>query len=373
VKKQTCRHTILHLIETKGPGGAEKVLIALADSMNQKRFRSVVCLRDTGWLYEKLLERGIKSFILKDTGLLFDVGYVGKLMRICKQEKVTLIHAHEFLMNFYGSLVGILSRIPVVTTVHGRYYYWEKARRRMAMRFSAKHSQMVTVSQELSGFLEEKVGIPVERLRTIYNGISVGIYSHKKDNISKMTLPGISSKTKIVGTVGNLYPVKGQIHLLRAIPLILQECPDVIFLFAGRGQLEETLKSEAVDLGIWDYVRFLGFVSDVPALLNILDVFTLPSLDECFPLSVLEAMAHAVPPVVTDVGGNREIIKEGETGYIVPPANPKALAGSIIRLLKDKELAKSMGEQAFEEVQKNFSLETMLSQYEGLYNSLISH
>lgn len=363
---------ILHIIETTGPGGAENVLINLATKLDNNRFCSIVCLKGYGWLKDQLEEQRVETFVIKEKGA-FDFNFLLKLWLLVRREKISLIHAHEFLMNFYSSIVGTMSSLPVVTTVHGRYYYWEKARRRMAMRFSAKHSQMVTVSRELSGFLEEKVGIPSRSLRTIYNGISVGIYSHKRDNISKMTLPGMSSKTKIVGTVGNLYPVKGQIHLLRAIPLILQECPDVIFLFAGRGQLEETLKSEAADLGIRDHVRFLGFVSDVPGLLNVLDVFTLPSLVECFPLSVLEAMAHAVPPVVTDVGGNREIIKEGETGYIVPPANPKALAENIIRLLKDKELAKSMGERASEEVQRKFSLETMLSQYEGLYNSLISH
>ena len=370
MKMNTASHTILHLIETKGPGGAEKVFIALAEGMNRGRFRSIACLRAPGWLHDQLEQRGVSTFLFSDKGM-FDPGFVRNLMKICKNENVTVIHSHEFLMNFYGALVGFLNRIPVVTTVHGRYYYWEKARRRMAMRFAAKHSQMVTVSQELTGFLVDKVGIPGDGLKTIYNGIDLEKYSQNDTTDSRLTIPDLNEQAQVVGTVGNLYPVKGQTYLLQSIPLILKKCPDTMFVFAGRGELEETLKKEAAELGVEAHVRFLGFVADVPALLNKLDVFTLPSLAECFPLSVLEAMAHGVPPVVTDVGGNREIIEDGVSGYVVPAADHEALAEKIICLLQDKELVRSIGEHACGTIQARFSMETMLSNYAQLYDKLI--
>lgn len=360
--------TVLHLIETDGPGGAEKVFLSLTKGMN-RGYRSVACLRAKGWLYDQLEQQGIPTYLVSDKGM-FDPGFIRSLMKICKKEKVTLIQCHEFLMNFYGSLIGLLCRIPVVTTVHGRYYYWEKARRRMAMRFAASHSQMVTVSQELTKFLVDKVGIPIENLKTIYNGIDLQQYRNSDAVGSRLALPGVSDQVQVVGTVGNLYPVKGQTYLLQAMPLILKECPNTMFVFAGRGELEKVLKKEALDLGIEKYVRFLGFVADVPKFLNTLDVFTLPSLAEVFPLSVLEAMAHGLPLVVTNVGGNREIIEDGVSGYIVQAADHEALADKIVCLLKDKKLAQEIGERARETVQAKFSLEAMLSSYDQLYDSL---
>ena len=221
---------------------------------------------------------------------------------------------------------------------------------------------------DLASFHKDKV----DSLKTIYNGIDLKKYSQKDRTDFRLTIFDLNEQqAQVVGTVGNLYPVKGQTHLLQSIPLILKECPDTMFVFAGRGELEKTLKKEAAELGIEAHVRFLGFVADVPALLNKLDVFTLPSLAECFPLSVLEAMSHGVPPVVTDVGGNREIIDDGVSGYIVPAADHEALAEKIICLLQDKELARSIGEQACRTIQARFSMETMLSNYEHLYDRLI--
>lgn len=361
--------TILHLIETRGPGGAENVFLALANGINKNRYRSIACLRATGWVHEQLTKQGISTYLISDRGML-DPGFVGALVRLCRRENVALIQCHEFLMNFYGSVAGFLCRIPVVTTVHGRYYYWEKARRRWAMRFAARRSQMITVSEELRGFLVQKVGIPDERLKTIYNGIDLGKHCRAVSRGPGPAGLGPDAQPQVVGTVGNLYPVKGQAYLLQAIPSILKEFPHAIFAFAGRGDLEETLKRQAVDFGIEAHVRFLGFVEDVPALLDTFDVFVLPSLAEVFPLSVLEAMAHGVPPVVTDVGGNREIMEDGVSGYIVPPADPSALAEKIALLLRNRELARGMAEKAHETVRNRFSLEAMLSGYERLYDSL---
>jgi glycosyltransferase involved in cell wall biosynthesis len=362
---------VLHTIETTGPGGAENVLISLATGLDRMKFQSFVCLRNEGWLKDELDRRGVKTFIIEEKGS-FDVGFLLKILLLVVREKISLIHAHEFGMSVYGSIVGSLARRRVVTTIHGRNYYWKKMRRRLAMRIASRLSQMVTVSMEQQYFLQEKTGIRPKMLKTIYNGIDISEYARNNNTASKKLELGINGGTKVVGTVGNLYPVKGQTYLLKAIPSILEDCPDVIFLFIGRGDQEQVLRHEVIDLGINEHVCFLGFRSDVPALLDLMDVFTLPSLEECLPLSVLEAMAKSVPPVVTDVGGNREIIKDGKTGFIVPPANPEALAEKIILLLKCKELAEGFGARASSEVKMKFSREAMLSCYESLYNTLLS-
>jgi glycosyltransferase involved in cell wall biosynthesis len=362
---------ILHLIETSGPGGAENVLINLSAGLDSIRFRSIVCLRKDGWLKDELERRHICTYVKKEKGFI-DIGFIIKLLRLIIRERISLIHSHEFLMGFYGALLGKLAKIPVITTFHGKDYYWEKARRRLAMRFIANNCQLVTVSNEMRQFLSEKVGISVDLLKTINNGIDLKIYS-ERDNpaVIKKTI-GIDKDTKVVGTVGSLYPVKGQTYLLRAVPLILNENPDVMFLFIGRGEQEKELRQEALNLNVSSRVRFLGFRSDVPALLDVVDVFVLPSLSECLPLSVLEAMAKKIPAVVTDVGGNREIIDDRVTGFIVPPANVDALADRISILLNNERMAEAIGRRASETVRQKFSLETMLLKYESMYDTILS-
>jgi glycosyltransferase involved in cell wall biosynthesis len=345
-------------------------LISLATGLDTKKFQSFVCLRKKGWLKDELERRGVKTFIIDEKGS-FDVRFLLRVLFLVVREKISLIHAHEFGMSVYGTIVGNLARCPVVTTVHGRNYYWEKRRRRLAMRVVSRLSQMVTVSMEQRNFLQKMTGIRPERLKTIYNGIDTREYTRQYNTAPKELELGINGETKLVGTVGNLYPVKGQTHLLKAIPSILEDYPDVIFVLIGRGQQEQVLRREVMDLGIAEHVCFLGFRSDVPDLLDLMDVFTLPSLEECLPLSVLEAMAKSVPPVVTDVGGNREIIKNGKTGFIVPPANPQALSEKITLLLKNKDLAESIGARASSEMRKKFSREVMLSNYEALYDFLL--
>lgn len=360
---------VLHLIGTSGPGGAENVLINLASGLKKRGHQSVAVLRKRGWLYDELVKNEIETVVLHEEGT-FDFTFLFKLLALIKKKKISHIHAHEFLMSLYGTAGGLLAARPVITTFHGKNYYWEKARRRIIMRWVSRFSSMVAVSNDLRAFLGEKVGIRVQRVQTIYNGVDVNKYKKVTSSADEKHNLRLRENDTVVGTVGNLYVVKGQTYLLKAIPIVLRRRPNTVFLFAGRGDQEGALKSEAKSLGIEDNVRFLGFRSDVPRLLGAMDIFILPSLSECLPLSVLEAMIMGVPSIVTDVGGNREIIDDAQTGYIVPPANPEALSEKILLLLNDRERAKRMGEKAREAIAAHFSLPAMIDKYETLYRSL---
>lgn len=361
--------TILHLIETSDLGGAENVMINLATNFEKRGFHSIVCLRNEGMLYNEVVERGVEAYVIEEKGF-FDFTFLIKLVMVVRKKKVSLIHAHEFLMNIYGTLAGMMSGTPVVTTLHGKLYYVDKWRRRLALRFVSLLSQLTCVSEDLRCYVSKELKIPNNRIKTIYNGIDTKV--RKKDNYALIRSElGIKDSYMIVGTVANLDAIKGHTYLLRAIPSVIQEFPHVVFLFIGKGDQEEKLREEARTLGISEYVRFLGFRSDVPEFLNSLDVFVLPSLSECLPLSVLEAMSFCVPVVVTDVGGNREIIDDGVTGYIVPPADSKALADNISLLLRDRKIAQTVGSRGSEVIDRKFSLQAMLAQYESLYHSLL--
>ena len=145
--------------------------------------------------------------------------------------------------------------------------------------------------------------------------------------------------------VGNLYPVKGHRYLLDAAPRILARCPSTVFVFAGRGDCEADLREQARHLGIATRVRFLGLRRDVPALLSTGDVFVQPSLSEGLSIAILEAMAAAKPVVTTRVGGNPELVADGETGLLVEPKDAGALAAAVIRVLTDAAEARRLGGQ----------------------------
>jgi glycosyltransferase involved in cell wall biosynthesis len=166
--------------------------------------------------------------------------------------------------------------------------------------------------------------------------------------------------------------VKGQTFLLKAIALVVRESRNVIFLIAGRGEEEVRLRKEAAELGISEYVLFLGYRSDVPELLDIMDVFVLPSLSECLPLCLLEAMAAGVPIISSDVGGIPEIIVDGENGYLVKPGQPSLIAEKILLLLESEEKRRRIGRLGLEVVRKRFSMGKMIRRYEELYLEAMS-
>jgi glycosyltransferase involved in cell wall biosynthesis/predicted ATP-grasp superfamily ATP-dependent carboligase len=359
--------TVLHLIECSGPGGAETILMNLVARLDQKKYRSVICLLEDGWLNARLRERGFDTVIIPQRQGLHP-SWIYKCIELIRQRQISLLHAHEFTMNTYGSIVSKLTGVPIITTLHGKMYYWEKWRRRLACRFAARQSKMVAVSEDTKNFLITRVGVKKEHLTTIRNGIDINTYFHKQAAEKARNGANDGKRGPVIGTVGNLYPVKGQTYLLKALPMVIKSFPDVTCFIAGEGELLDQLKAEAAELGIEEKVKFLGFRDDIPELLQELDVFVLPSLSEGLPLSALEAMAAGKPVVATDVGGTHEAVIDDHTGFLVPAADPKALSEKILCLLRNPELAKRFGEAGKKRVKQFFSQETMIKRYEELYD-----
>lgn len=361
--------TILHLIETSGPGGAEKMLMSLVENLNQKAYRSVICLLKDGWLNTQLRQRGIETVLIPQSRGL-DPGWLYKCVRLIRQKEVDLVHAHEFNMNVYGCMAAWFSLVPSIATVHGKGYYIDRWRRKMAYRAVANHSfRMVAVSENVRQFLIEQVGAKPDKLTTIYNGIDRKRFLRSEDGVQLRRELGIPETTPVIGAIGNLYPVKGHTYLVKAAAHVVERFPEAVFLFAGRGVLLTQLQHEVDQLGLTNSVKFLGFREDIPALLQALDIFVLPSLSEGLPLSLLEAMASSKPAVATNVGGTPEVLVNEETGYLVPPMDHESLASRLLALLSDKAMAKRMGANGRNRVCEKFLLETMVSAYEALYEA----
>ena len=359
---------VLHLGESSETGGAENVLISIVENLDKSRYRSSVCLLHDGWLKTQLDKRQIETVVIPQPHFI-DLPWIFRVHHLLKARCIHVMHSHEFATNVHASLVSRVTGIPVIATAHGKNYYGDRLRRRMAYRFVARQSCMVAVSDDLKRFLTQRIAIPPASIRVVHNGIDMRRYAVNGSNHAIRKELGIGASQPVIGTVGNLFEVKGQIYLLRACKALVGAIPDLVLLVAGEGDQSGPLEQEVRDLGITGNVKFLGFREDVPSLLQAIDVFALPSLSEGLPLSLLEALALQKPVVATNVGGIPEIVEDGVTGFLVPPRNPEALAEKILLFLRHPDIAADFGRSGRRRVQEAFSLEQMIQEYQSLYEN----
>jgi glycosyltransferase involved in cell wall biosynthesis len=166
--------------------------------------------------------------------------------------------------------------------------------------------------------------------------------------------------------------VKGHIHLIKALPQILRACPKTLLLLVGRGELEQGLKAEVAKLNLDAHVRFLGYRNDVSALLALVDVFVLPSLSEGLSMALLEAMAARKPVVATRVGGNSEVVLDGDTGFLIDAESPQSISDKVVQVIRDKVGAEHMGDRGRRRVHDKFSFRAMVDKYQEFYEQAIS-
>jgi glycosyltransferase involved in cell wall biosynthesis len=233
-------------------------------------------------------------------------------------------------------------------------------------------TRIVTVTKIVADDLVLHQGVNRSKIVTIYNGVDLERFSEispqKKMGI-RSTL-GIDSKKKVVGMVAQLTDWKGIPYFLKAIPLILKECRDVMFVIVGDGKERKNLETMAQALGISSYVVFTGFRRDIPEMMSVMDVLVLSSLREGLPNVLIEAMAMRKPVVATNVGGVPELVIDNETGFLIPPRNPDALAKAILNFLVSRAKARKFGEKGRIYAEQKFSLTQMVKNYENLYSQI---
>jgi len=359
---------VLHLIETGGPGGAERVLTSLTLALGAAgEFHSTVGLLKDGWVAQELRRHGQTPVLFRLRRPL-DPALLWALVRHLRRARVDLVHAHEFTMNVYGGVAAALAGVPAVGTVHGRGYYAEAGRRIAALKLATRLGLVpVAVSSDIRQFLADTLGLA--GLRLIPNGIDVERPA-SGDRARARAALALPPAIPVIGAIGNLYPVKGHTILLRAVAHLPVPAHLVI---AGRGEEEAALRREAAALGLGDRLHLLGFRDDVPDLLAAFDIYALPSFSEGQSLALIEAMAAGRPIVATAVGGNPELLGAGEpTGLLVPPGEPAALAAALARLLAEPAAAERLGAAARARARAEFSLAVMLGRYRALYQERLA-
>jgi len=361
--------TILHTIDTTGPGGAETVFIELATQLPRDKYRAVVVIRGKGWVYEELCRRGVEPILLDAKGS-FNWRYLLKLREIIKHENVDIIQSHLLGSNVYCAIAGWLTRRPVVATFHGAVDIGTQERF-MAIKFGAINlgaSAVVAVSDSLRQDLVNRTPLAPARLKVIYNGIPCATFSRAKENTLRMRF-GWGPDEVVVGSLGNIRPAKAYDILLQAAALLKTEQLPFRFVIAGQGKggLMESLMKLRSELGLEEVVQFLGFDDDPAAFLANLDIFLLTSISEGFSIATIQAMASGLPVVVTRSGGPQEIVTHGENGWIVDAGSPKAISDGLIHLLTHPQLRQQLAQKGKAHATARFDLSAMLRAYQYLY------
>ena len=359
---------IAHLIESDGPGGAERMVAQLASEFAARGSPGVVFLpeRGEGWLERELLAAGvtIERFRLeRPLSPLFARNLADAFLR----HRISFVHSHEFTMAVYGAWAARKAGVPHAITMHGGRYYAGRLQRRVAMRLAVAISgSVVAVSAELAQSLSRDLLVARNRITVIPNGVPEPALPRETLR-DELALPG---SARLLLAVGNLYPVKGHRHLVAAVALLAERHPDLHVAIAGRGENETRLRAQALELGIADRVHLLGFRSDGPKLLAGADIFVMPSLAEGLPLALLEAMFAGRPIIASDVGEIATALG-ADGGILVPPANEAALATAIDRLLIDPQHGRALGMQAARRASLEYSLARSVDRYAAVYAGLL--
>jgi glycosyltransferase involved in cell wall biosynthesis len=368
------KYTILHTIETGGPGGAETILLDLASHLDARRFRSVALLPGSGWLHEQLQQAGVPTFLARSEAW-YDLHLVRAMARLARREKVDLIHSHLPDQNFYSSLVGRLTGRRVVATYHSPPQLSRAEGFKGTLKLATVKrvaSAVVVCSDYLQKALEE-AGFSSHKIVRIYNGIEADRFAVLSPGSLRAEL-GCSNGTRLVGMVANVRESKGYEYFIRAARLVADSMPQVRFVAIGEVDISigSRLSSLQRELGLDNQLSFLGFRRNVARLLGDLDVFVLSSVSEGFSLATAEAMAAGRPVVVTRSGGPEEVIEDGVTGFLVPRQDPHSLAAKICEVLRNPTLAATLGQSAKAAVEAKFGLAKMVQEYTHVYETVLS-
>lgn len=368
---------VLEMIDQTFLGGGQINLLALARALDPERFDVEVCSKPGGPLVDELGKHGIRHWGAPFRKTLRP-DLVQGLMSLIRGGHFDIVHTHGGVAGLYGRWAARRSGVPVILhTLHGIHYlhYRNPLLRALYVvleRLFSRFTQAIIFVSDADRRRGRKHRLALaDRMTVIKNGIDTEAFvkiADKEDSTAAFREEfGIAVSQPVVGTVARLHRQKGIPVLLKAARRVLRSFPQAKVLVVGGGPLENRLLALRRRWGLEDEVLFTGERLDVPRLMARFDVFVLPSLWEGLPYSLIEAAALSKPVVATSVDGIEELVKDGQTGLLVPPKNPEALARAVVRLLEDKRVAAELGERLHRDVVPRFTLTRMVVQTQSLY------
>ncbi|MET1030852.1 glycosyltransferase [Domibacillus tundrae] len=367
---------ILFLITGLNTGGAEMQVYQVIKALREKQSTChpvVVSLLPLGPVGHTLQQDGITVYSLDMKRGRPSVAAIAKLNRIVKNENIQLIHSHLYHANLLGRLMKLFHpNIKLVNTIHNINIGGRNRERLLQMTNGLTDSLTIISETAREHFVNVGAARP-EKLLFLPNGVNTKLYQGTpgaREAIRSQL--NIADSTFTWLAVGRFDEQKNYPNLLHSFRRMLQKKPDNELLLVGVGPLLEEMKEMAVDLGISKRVHFLGYRSDIPDVMSASDAYVMSSDWEGMPLVLQEASSVGLPIVCTNVGGNKEVVVTGKTGFIVQPRSHDALAEGMLCLLQmDEESRKQMGQAGQKYMQTMFELDRVAERWDALYKQVL--
>lgn len=362
---------ILHITHSLNIGGLERVVVDLAKGFKKNgHFVSICCLDGKEPLGEEAEKAGVKVFSLnKKSGIRWGLPF--RIARMIKEEGINVVHTHNEAGLIYGAAAAILAKVPnIVHTEHGKEpNYYNKRILQLAERFLLKKvKHVVVVSVDLKNKMASSTKINKDKILVIPNGIDIKSFQCPELGEIKRKELGISSDNFVIGNIARMVPLKNHKFLIAIFKELLKDFPKLKLVLVGDGLLKRELEIYSEANGLSNSVMFLGERKDIAELLSAFDLFILPSLTEGVSITLLEAMASGIPIVASKVGGNPEIIENERTGLLIPLSENIRWIETIKSLIKNENRRRDISKRAKNFVTEQFSIETMVENYEEIYN-----
>lgn len=351
--------------------GAERIILYLFNKLPKDEFDiDLVCLRDLAPYAEVLYEQGgpnVKIIGMKNN---FDIISLYKLYNYFKISKPDIVHFHSYRAAIWGLPISKIARVPIsIYSVHNK---WGGKFHHLFERWSSNFSDaIIPFSCAVKKYLIEEIKINKKYItETIYIGIDIDKYKRPDEReLAKLKRElNLNRNSKVIGFVGALEKQKGLPYLFLAIQeLTKKNNLNIKCLLIGDGAEKDNLLTLVKELNIKSNVIFLGQRYDVPKLLNLMDIFILPSLWEGLPQVVLEAMAARCPVIATKVNGTPEIITNQVDGVLIPPKSVKTLMNSILKVLNDDDFRNNLIHNGYLRVSSSFSAKSMIDNFYSFY------
>ena len=363
------RDHVVHVIGSLQIGGAEKMLVNFIKAADQDRFRyTILCLSSRGEMADEVLGAGVNLEVRKVRFRTF-FRDIGNLAHWFRTQRVRVIHSHMFYASLCSRIAGLRAGVPVlVTTEHGKEPWKKWWQIKLDNFLSRKTYYHIAVSVDVRNIRIRRDGVSPDRITVIPNGVPIP----QKTNESRVRKGlraefGFEDDTFVIGTVGRVIGAKDYPLLLEALVLVRKSIPHSHWLQVGDGPDREKIMGLAEKLGLSSSVTFAGRRSDVGDLLEAMDVWVMSSAREGLPVALLEAMAAGKPIVATDVGGIPDAVDNDISALLVPAGDAEALAGCIVKIREDVQLAGKLASAARERAMRKFGIEAVTRKIENIY------
>lgn len=366
---------ILLLSTSMGMGGADKLLLTAAQTMRSRGNEVIiVSLTALGPMGLQAQGLGIPTESLNMGRGVPDPRGLVRLVRLVREWRPDVVHSHMVHANLMARVLRLLVRIPVmISTIHNIY---EGGRARMTgYRLTNSLVDHITIVSEAAAdrFVKEGI-VPRDLLSVVPNGVDVDLFESVPASTRDALRASLGVQQKFVWlAVGRFEVAKDYPNMLRAFSDVRKHRPDAVLLLVGRGSLQGETEALAAELGLGDSVRFLGVRHDVPEVMTAADGYVMSSAWEGMPMVLLEAAAAGLPIIATRVGGNHEVVRDQENGYLVPERDADRLAKAMRRLMElPNNERRAMGVRGREHVRTHYGLQRVAEQWEALYREVLS-